>query len=466
MTVAAPQVTCTRYSKARRRCRRPVAGWPLKAGHPAPAEACWLHLSESERLACLAAGGTEPADLAEPITDPVQLLAAPLWQRLGLHVQCAECAAAVGDTCTGAAMCPTRPAQLPTDTMERCAADGCDEPRVDSVAFAFLTRCWTHLDRNDRHLVGKQRVPGNWRADRRPFLTDVDHATGFWCPTCGRGPGERCVHDDVTEGFLPHPDRVDQAAAWRRAQRHLSVQVAPPVDRGLAWPFRGQPLPSPPFAAVPADDDEDQLTAAARRYHAALPGSPAAGFLRSRGLGDDRIAAAFGLGYVADPDAGHDAFRGMLAIPYLRHSPQAPLVTSMRFARIADGCDHDGHAAVSGTGEDVPRLFNARMLLAPVDEIAVCCSELDTITAAALGVPAVGVPGPDQWRPDLVENFHGYDRVHVIAPGIGGDLLALAEHLAASVPNAHLVACPDGPDLNAVHRRGRAEALVADCRPT
>lgn len=52
---------CKRRTKNGARCRRPAADWPQSPGHPERTVACWEHLSEPEREACVAArGGAGP----------------------------------------------------------------------------------------------------------------------------------------------------------------------------------------------------------------------------------------------------------------------------------------------------------------------------------------------------------------------------------------------------------------------
>jgi len=70
-------------------------------------------------------------------------------------------------------------------------------------------------------------------------------------------------------------------------------------------------------------------------YKKALAGSPAEEYLASRSLSEESIHK-FALGYVAEPAVGHERFKGMLAIPYLRRAPLGSWkVVGMRF-RVLD----------------------------------------------------------------------------------------------------------------------------------
>ena len=115
--------------------------------------------------------------------------------------------------------------------------------------------------------------------------------------------------------------------------------------------------------------------------------------MESRGLAFPSILresdARFRLGYVADPLRGHDAYKGMLAIPYLRWSQEFGWsVVSIRFRRLDD--QKPKYLTVAG---DRPRLYNTTALLKQSPRIAITEGEIDAITAEACGIPTVGVPG-------------------------------------------------------------------------
>lgn len=201
------------------------------------------------------------------------------------------------------------------------------------------------------------------------------------------------------------------------------------------------------------------LLEAMLRYEQSLPDSPAAEYLVSqRGL-DLQEIDHFHLGYVADPLRGHELYRGMLAIPYLRFTDDKNgLVVSIRF-RCMEPHEHQGHGKYNTEPGDRGRLFNTVALLQPVDSIAVTEGELDAITATAAGVEAVGVPGATQWQPHFREPFLGYETVWVLADGDEPGM-RFARTVAESLPNARIIPMPEGDDVNSLVVREGPQALM------
>lgn len=200
------------------------------------------------------------------------------------------------------------------------------------------------------------------------------------------------------------------------------------------------------------------LRDAARTYAPACKGSPAERFLDARGL-DARTAKLYGLGYVAEPLPGHERFRGHLAIPYLRPPKGGGPVVSIRF-RCIEAHSHKGHGKYQTMTGDRPRLYNTEVLTWPRNEIAVTEGELDAIAATSAGVPAVGVPGAQAWRPHFAETLRGYDAVFVLADGDEPGL-KFAETVAKSLGSvARVIEMPPGDDVNELVYRDGPDALT------
>lgn len=204
------------------------------------------------------------------------------------------------------------------------------------------------------------------------------------------------------------------------------------------------------------------LRAATSRYHQALPGSPGERYLETRGLMFPSICDdvdRFRLGYVADPLPGHEMHRGMLAVPYLRWSQDHGwAVVSIRFRCIEDH-DHKGHGKYMTEAGDRPRLFNTLALLRDSPSVVITEGEIDAITAQVCGVPAVGVPGAQAWQPWFREPFLGYESVFVIADGDDAGM-KFARSVAKTLPNAKVIPCPPGEDVNSlVTTRGKGALL-------
>lgn len=199
------------------------------------------------------------------------------------------------------------------------------------------------------------------------------------------------------------------------------------------------------------------LREATSRYHASLPGSPADEYLKSRGLfHSNSVVPKFRLGYVDDPLPGHEMYRGMLAIPYLRCSQEQDWsVVSIRFRKLY-GDDGNKYLTVAG---DRPRLFNTFALMKPSPVVAITEGEIDAITAHLCGIPTVGVPGAQAWKPHFREPFVGYDDVFILADGDEpGQQFANA--VAKTLHNAKTVPMPPGHDVNSlVIEQGKSALL-------
>ena len=207
-----------------------------------------------------------------------------------------------------------------------------------------------------------------------------------------------------------------------------------------------------------SQSQKDYLREATSRYHSALPDSPASDYLQTRGLGWESIQPAvnrFRIGYVGDPLPGHEQYKGYMAIPYLRWSADKEWsVVSIRFRRVDDG--KPKYLTLPG---DRPRLFNTMALIKDTASIAITEGELDAITATVCGIPAVGVPGAQNWQPHFREPFLGYRNVYVLADGDDAGM-AFATQVASSLPNGKIIPMPQGEDVNSLVVLKGKEALM------
>jgi hypothetical protein len=157
------------------------------------------------------------------------------------------------------------------------------------------------------------------------------------------------------------------------------------------------------------------LAVAAGQYHTALTEVWDSGnvgpYLAGRGITED-VAVDYGLGVVDGSLPEHEAYKGMLCIPYL-----TPLggVVSLKFRRAHDctsECEHAKYISPYPT-----RLFNTSALDRADDlgYVFLTEGEIDAILLDSCGFPAIGVPGVecwqqhDEWRSLLA----GYPRVFV-----------------------------------------------------
>lgn len=204
-----------------------------------------------------------------------------------------------------------------------------------------------------------------------------------------------------------------------------------------------------------SESQRQYLQEATSRYHASLIGSEADEYLRGRGLWPtNEKVARFRLGFVEDPLRGHEIYRGRLAIPYLRRSQGNEWsVVSVRFRRLDGGTPK--YMTVAG---DRPRLYNTTALLERSPIAAITEGEIDAITAYMCGIPTVGVPGAEAWKPHFREPFLGYREVLILADGDDAGM-SFANTVAKTLPNAKIIPMPDGQDVNDVFVNNQKNGL-------
>ena len=154
-----------------------------------------------------------------------------------------------------------------------------------------------------------------------------------------------------------------------------------------------------------SDEQRRSLDRATKRYAEALEGSPAISWLEDRGIPAD-VARTFRLGYVDEPEVGHEQAQGALAIPYVTPSG----VVGMRFRYLDDRKGKYWQPPGSRT-----RLYGVENLHLGEPYIALCEGELDALVMTALcDVPAVGLPGVSNWKPHFKRLFEDYETVFIV----------------------------------------------------
>ena len=186
------------------------------------------------------------------------------------------------------------------------------------------------------------------------------------------------------------------------------------------------------------------LTEAAQRYAQEISPEAIVALLE-RGISEE-VAARFQLGTIIDPINGHEMYEGWISIPYITALDQC---VGFKFRRLDDGKPKYG----SPTGQKA-HLYNVTDVLLQSPYIVVCEGELDTvITSGMVGIPAVGVPGVQAWKPHFAKLFNGYDTVYVVGdndikedgsnPG-----MEFAKRVANEILNSQIVTLPPGMDIN------------------
>lgn len=181
------------------------------------------------------------------------------------------------------------------------------------------------------------------------------------------------------------------------------------------------------------------LEAATEKYEAYV--DHAAEYLDARGIPLE-AARMFRLGVVAEPLVGDEDMTGRLAIPFITMSG----VVDLRFRALGDQTPKYLSKPNATT-----HLFNVGALLQETDTIAVCEGELDTVVMHSLvGVPAVGVPGANNWRDHYRLLLEDFEHVIVMCDGdqAGKDF---GRKVAGEVDGAVIVHLPDGMDVNELY---------------
>lgn len=196
----------------------------------------------------------------------------------------------------------------------------------------------------------------------------------------------------------------------------------------------------------------DLLLAAVERYQAHL--NDASDYLKGRGI--TRTAAQEArLGVVRDPLPGHEPYRGRLCIPYLTTSA----VVNLKFRCIEDHvCKDHGHPKYLGLHGET-RMYHVTSALTNLSYIAVTEGEIDALILNHMcGIPAVGIPGANTWKPHYTRVLEGFDRIFVLGDGdkAGAEF---ARSVSKKLEGGISIVLPEGQDVNDVYRVGGVQAV-------
>ena len=183
---------------------------------------------------------------------------------------------------------------------------------------------------------------------------------------------------------------------------------------------------------------KDLLGKATRKYSENI--HLAEDYLASRGI-SLAVARAARLGVVEEPDAGHEAFIGRLAIPYVTKTG----IADLRFRSLNPAVE----PKYMGMAGATTRMYNVLDIERAGDFIGVCEGELDTITlSACIGIPCVGVPGANSWKKHYTRLLADFERIFVFADGDQPGK-EFASSLARELP-VTIIQLPDGHDVNSM----------------
>jgi DNA primase len=163
-------------------------------------------------------------------------------------------------------------------------------------------------------------------------------------------------------------------------------------------------------------------------------------YLKSRGIPLE-VARLASLGVVAEPETGHEAFKGRLSIPYITKTG----VVDLRFRSLNPAVEPK---YMGMTGAET-KMYNVLDVERANDFIGVCEGELDTLTlSACIGIPCVGVPGANSWKKHYTRLLADFERVFVFADGDQPGT-EFARSLARELP-VTIIQLPDGHDVNSM----------------
>jgi DNA primase len=161
-------------------------------------------------------------------------------------------------------------------------------------------------------------------------------------------------------------------------------------------------------------------------------------YLASRGL-TQTDAVRHRRGVVAEPLNGHEQYIGRLTIPYLTKTG----VVDLRFRAM--GAEQPKYIGLPGA---TTHLYNVSSFFRAKDWIAVCEGEIDAITLDSMvGVPAIGVPGVNNWKKHYSRILQDFEKIYVFADGdqAGSDF---AKNLTKELGNVTTIHMPEGEDVN------------------
>lgn len=194
------------------------------------------------------------------------------------------------------------------------------------------------------------------------------------------------------------------------------------------------------------------LEEAAETY--SLFAAGARSYLEARGI-DLGVANTFRLGVVEIPVVGHEMYEGRLSIPYLTKAG----VVNLKFRCMVDhDCKEQGHAKYL-VGTSKTNIYNVNAFFEDSPILAICEGEFDAMVLDSLvGIPAVGVPGVQNWKKHYERCFTDYERVLVFADGDdpGRDF---AKHISSLIDGTTIISMPHGTDVNSVYLSEGAEGL-------
>lgn len=215
--------------------------------------------------------------------------------------------------------------------------------------------------------------------------------------------------------------------------------------------------------ALPSPKRRQSLERAVSEYAECV--EVAGEYLTGRGIPIE-VAKAWRLGYVLDPNPGHEEYKRRLSIPYL--TPGGVVDVKFRCMdhdrwdepakKWANDCKDMGHPKYLAEVGSGSHLFGVWNLRRESRILCICEGELDTIACWSIaGLPAVGVAGVNRWQ-KYWRILMDYEDVVILADGDNAGK-TFSQRVAGEVYNSRIVAMPSGHDVNSFILQYGAQAL-------
>lgn len=192
-----------------------------------------------------------------------------------------------------------------------------------------------------------------------------------------------------------------------------------------------------------------------QEYKENLPSSLGEKYLLGRGISKE-AQSYFHLGFVVDPVPEQSLYSGMISIPYLVGGN----VVGIKYRQINDS----EPKYLYSSGFYARRIFNPDILKMLHPKIYVCEGEIDAITLDQLRVPAIAIPGANNWNPILTRVLRNR-RVVVLAdgdgkPGKGKEAgKSLGKQILSSIDDSGMIVMVD-TDVNEYYCTHGEQALL------
>jgi hypothetical protein len=170
----------------------------------------------------------------------------------------------------------------------------------------------------------------------------------------------------------------------------------------------------------------------------------AAEWLAGRGI-DLEHARRSGLGVVVDPPKAHEPASGRLSIPYI--TATGTVAITFRCMREHDCKAIGGHGKYWKAPGTKTRLYGSLWYDKAHDYIALTEGELDALTLQQIGIPALGVPGSENWKPYWTSVLQDFSTVYVFSDGDESGQ-KFAKRVLSEYDRAVNVRMPEGEDVN------------------